>query len=121
VWVVLCGLALTALGWSRMVDQRAERVRSRALDVVVTWRPMGAGTPTFGALMRRAARAGAPMRLEPGDVDVLGDRVRVLVRGGHAPSDGVKLNVDTAGRAVEVESSAGQAWLARLPEIHAPP
>lgn len=119
--MLLCGLALTALGWSRMVDQRAERARSRALDVVVTWRPLGHGTPTFGALMRRAARAGAPIRLEPSEVDALGDAVRVIVRGGRSPEEGVVLKVRMATRAVEPESTAGQSWLSRLPEIESPP
>jgi len=123
VWVVLCAVALSALGWSRMFDQQAERARSRALDVVVMWRPRGAGTPTFGALMRRAARSGAPMRLEPGHVDVLSDvvHVSVHVKAGRAPPGGLELRVDTATRSVEAASSEGGDWFVRLAEIQAPP
>ncbi len=110
-WPLLVALAASAtLGLWRMHQDLDTRHRSRALDVLSTWRPAGPGTRSFGSVMRRGGRQGA--RFEAGEVEWLAGAVVVTARG---PSEGdARFRVDLDTRAVEPLDDEARRWVERL-------
>ncbi len=86
------------------------RHRSRALDVLSTWRPAGAGTRSFGSVMRRGGGHG--VRFEADEVERFDGAVIVTARGPGA--DAARFRVDLDTRAVEPLDAEAQRWVDRL-------